>query len=201
VPFPGLISRTSSPVCLDMLTEDEQHAPLEDHPGAWAIHGLLEALARPGPRTFCGPSLSAVRRALGPCDGGRRGSLRVLTERLRGLEAEGILYRECEPTIPSALTYAITKRVRVKDIKQVLDEFNRLAQTWQQEDACQAPGIRGQISSPTAAGTPSSGKPDLASSRLPASPSAPGRYLGHLGPRDFSVHHTGGIWGEVSNEY
>ncbi|HMH07879.1 MAG TPA: helix-turn-helix domain-containing protein [Terriglobales bacterium] len=159
MPFPGLISRTSSPVSLDRLTEDEQHAPLEEHPGPWAIHGLLEALARPWTRhilwtlSISGPTrFGPRRRQVGGV------SPRVLTERLHGLEAEGILYRECEPTIPPAVTYGITKRVRVrvKDIKQVLDEFNRLAQTWQQEDASQAPGIRGQISSPTAAGTPSS---------------------------------------------
>ena len=39
-------------------------------------------------------------------------SSRVLTERLRGLEQKGILYREYEPTIPPAVTYGITKRMR-----------------------------------------------------------------------------------------
>ncbi|HMJ21643.1 MAG TPA: winged helix-turn-helix transcriptional regulator [Terriglobales bacterium] len=75
-----------------------------------------------------------------------------MTERLRGLEAEGILYRECEPTIPPAVTYGIAKRVRVrvKDIKQVLDEFNRLAQTWQQEDASRRPGSAGKSRAPRA---------------------------------------------------
>ena len=39
-------------------------------------------------------------------------SSRVLTERLRGLEQKGILYREYEPTIPPAVTYGIAKRMR-----------------------------------------------------------------------------------------
>jgi DNA-binding HxlR family transcriptional regulator len=59
-------------------------------------------------------------------------SSRVLTERLRGLEQKGIVYREYEPTIPPAVTYGITKRM--KEIKQVLGELNRLAETWQNED-------------------------------------------------------------------
>jgi DNA-binding HxlR family transcriptional regulator len=45
-------------------------------------------------------------------------SSRVLTERPRGLEQKGIVYREYEPTIPPAVTYGITKRM--KEIKQVL---------------------------------------------------------------------------------
>jgi DNA-binding HxlR family transcriptional regulator len=101
--------------------------------GPCAIHGLLEVLARPwamhilwtlstnGPTRF-----GALRRQ----DEGI--SSRVLTERPRGLEQKGIVYREYEPTIPPAVTYGITKRM--KEIKQVLGELNRLAETWQNED-------------------------------------------------------------------
>ena len=110
-----------------------------ESPGPCAIHGLLEVLARPwtmhilwslstnGPTRF-----GALRRQV---DGI---SSRVLTERLRGLEKQGIVYREYEPTIPPAVTYGITKRM--KDIRQVLDELKHLAQTWQQEDVDQTPG-------------------------------------------------------------
>jgi DNA-binding HxlR family transcriptional regulator len=106
-----------------------------------AIHGLLEVLARPwtmyilfilstnGPTRF-----GALRRQV---DGI---SSRVLTERLRDLEQRGFIYRNYEPTIPPAVTYGITKRMQ--DIGPVLDELNRLAQGWQQEDGLQAPKAR-----------------------------------------------------------
>ena len=68
-------------------------------------------------------------------------SSRVLTERLRGLEQKGIVYREYEPTIPPAVTYGITKRM--KEIKQVLGELNRLAETWQNEDGAHPHQARG----------------------------------------------------------
>ncbi|MGZ4732933.1 MAG: winged helix-turn-helix transcriptional regulator [Terriglobales bacterium] len=106
-----------------------------------AIHGLLEVLARPwtmhvlwilstnGPTRF-----GALRRQVEGI------SSRVLTERLRQLEQKGIVYREYEPTIPPAVTYGITKRM--KDIGQILDELNRLAQSWQEEDGAQAAKAR-----------------------------------------------------------
>jgi DNA-binding HxlR family transcriptional regulator len=37
-------------------------------------------------------------------------STKVLTERLRMLEAEGIVYREYKPTIPPEVTYGLTTR-------------------------------------------------------------------------------------------
>lgn len=107
-----------------------------EKPSPCAIHGLLEVLARPwtmhilwtlstnGPTRF-----GVLRRQVGGI------SSRVLTERLRGLEERGIVYREYEPTIPPAVTYGITKRM--KDIGTVLDDLNHLAQRWQEEDAAQ----------------------------------------------------------------
>jgi DNA-binding HxlR family transcriptional regulator len=98
-----------------------------------AIHGLLEVLARPwtmhilwtlstsGPTRF-----GVLRRQVEGI------SSRVLTQRLRELEEKGIVYREYEPTIPPAVTYGITKRM--KDIGQILDELNHLAQSWREED-------------------------------------------------------------------
>ena len=112
-----------------------------------AIHGLLEVLARPwtmhilwtlstnGPTRF-----GALRRQVEGI------SSRVLTERLRGLEQRGIVYREYEPTIPPAVTYGITKRM--KDIGQILDELNRLAQSWQEEDGARPPKARATVGSP-----------------------------------------------------
>jgi DNA-binding HxlR family transcriptional regulator len=105
-------------------------------PGPCAIHGLMEVLARPwtmhilwtlstsGPTRF-----GALRRQV---DGI---SSRVLTQRLRELEERGIVFREYEPTIPPAVTYGITKRMT--DIGQILDQLNRLAESWQHEDGSQ----------------------------------------------------------------
>ena len=110
-------------------------------PGPCAIHGLMGVLARPwtmhilwtlstsGPTRF-----GALRRQVEGI------SSRVLTQRLRELEDKGIIFREYEATIPPAVTYGITKRMN--DIGQILDQLNRLAESWQQEDGAQAPKAR-----------------------------------------------------------
>jgi len=94
-----------------------------------AIHGLLELLARPwimhilwtlshgGPMRF-----GVLRRAI---DGI---SSRVLTERLRMLEAQGFVFRKYEPTIPPAVTYGITDRM--KDMENVIRELDALGRKW-----------------------------------------------------------------------
>ena len=103
-------------------------------PKACPFHNLLEVLARPwtmhilwtlstqGPTRF-----GELRRQVAGI------SSRVLTERLRILEQEGFVFRDYKPTIPPAVTYGITSRM--KDISKVLDELNDLAKKWQQEDA------------------------------------------------------------------
>ena len=103
-------------------------------PKTCPFHNLLEVLARPwtmhvlwtlstqGPTRF-----GELRRQVTGI------SSRVLTERLRVLEQEGFVYRDYQPTIPPAVTYGITSRM--KDISKVLDELNDLAKKWQQEDA------------------------------------------------------------------
>src|SRR5882672_7553706 len=89
----------------------------------WTMH-VLWVLSTNGPTRF-----GALRRQVEGI------SSRVLTERLRVLEQKGIVYRQYEPTIPPAVTYGITKRM--KEIKQVLGELNRLAESWQNEDGAQ----------------------------------------------------------------
>ncbi|MGO8790932.1 MAG: winged helix-turn-helix transcriptional regulator [Terriglobia bacterium] len=103
-------------------------------PKACPFHDLLEVLARPwtmhilwtlstqGPTRF-----GELRRHVAGI------SSRVLTERLRVLEEKGFVFRNYKPTIPPAVTYGITSRM--KDISKVLDELNELAKKWQQEDA------------------------------------------------------------------
>lgn len=94
------------------------------------IGGLLELLARPwtlhilwtlsnrGPTRF-----GALRRQIEGI------SSRVLTERLRVLQDQGFVFREYEPTIPPAVTYGITDRM--KDIEKVLHQLDVLAAKWQ----------------------------------------------------------------------
>jgi DNA-binding HxlR family transcriptional regulator len=58
-------------------------------------------------------------------------SSRVLTERLRTLENRGFVFRHYQPTIPPAVTYGITDRM--KDIEKVLAQLEELARKWQGE--------------------------------------------------------------------
>jgi len=60
-------------------------------------------------------------------------SARVLTERLRTLEDNGFVFRHYHPTIPPAVTYGITERM--KDIEKVLHQLEGLARKWKDEGA------------------------------------------------------------------
>ena len=106
------------------------------------IHGLLDLLAKPwtmhilwalgtnGPTRF-----GTLRRSVEGI------SSRVLTERLRVLEEKGVVNRHYEATIPPAVTYSITNRM--KDIEKVFQELDKLAQKWQQEDLPRAQPVIG----------------------------------------------------------
>ena len=60
-------------------------------------------------------------------------SAKVLTERLRMLEAAGILHRAQEATIPPKVTYSFTPRGH--QLEALLDEINKLAQAWNLEES------------------------------------------------------------------
>lgn len=102
------------------------------HPSPCAIGGLLELLTRPwtlhilwslstnGPMRF-----GVLRKNVAGI------SSRVLTERLRLLEDKGFVFRDYQPTIPPAVTYGITDRM--KDIEKVLAQLEELARKWQGE--------------------------------------------------------------------
>jgi DNA-binding HxlR family transcriptional regulator len=104
------------------------------NPSPCAIGGLLELLTRPwtlhilwslstnGPMRF-----GVLRKNVAGI------SSRVLTERLRMLEEKGFVYRHYQPTIPPAVTYGITDRM--KDIEKVLAQLEGLARKWQGEGA------------------------------------------------------------------
>jgi DNA-binding HxlR family transcriptional regulator len=101
-------------------------------PSPCAIGGLLQLLTRPwtlhilwslstnGPMRF-----GVLRKNVAGI------SSRVLTERLRTLENKGFVFRHYQPTIPPAVTYGITDRM--KDIEKVLAQLEGLARKWQGE--------------------------------------------------------------------
>jgi DNA-binding HxlR family transcriptional regulator len=68
-------------------------------------------------------------------------SSRVLAERLRMLEARGFVYRKYEATIPPAVTYGLTSRM--DEMRPVLEQLDRLAGIWYEEDrrAGRLPGV------------------------------------------------------------
>jgi len=102
--------------------------------GSCPMAGLLETLARPwtmhilwalstgGPTRF-----GALRRKIGGI------SSRVLTKRLRNLEAKGFIFRQYKATIPPEVTYGLTSRMR--DIQKVLNELNRMSVKWKHRDS------------------------------------------------------------------
>jgi len=99
------------------------------NPSPCAISGLLEVLTRPwtmhilwvlghnGPQRF-----SALKQQVEGI------SSRVLTERLRTLEGKRFVFRHYEPTIPPAVTYSITERM--KDMEKVFQQLEAMARKW-----------------------------------------------------------------------
>ena len=103
-----------------------------ESPSPCAISGMLELLTRPWTLHILwslstnGPLRFGVLKKNVPGI-----SSRVLTERLRTLEEEGFVFRHYEQTIPPAVTYGITDRM--KDIEKVLAQLEGLARRWHME--------------------------------------------------------------------
>ncbi|SRR5260221_13625028 len=113
-----------------------------ERPSACPMDGLL--------RLLMGPWTSYVLWVLRTGGPARFGALKqqiagvsakVLTERLRALEAAGIVYRNYEPTVPPAVTYGLTPRGR--ELDGILDALNDVAVRWQNEDQ-RRPGQPGE---------------------------------------------------------
>ena len=84
--------------------------------GQWKTH-VIHALGTAGPCRF-----GVLRRRIGGI------SPKVLTQRLRELEADGLVWREVEPTIPPAVTYGLTDMGQ--EVEAVLRGFDGLAERW-----------------------------------------------------------------------
>jgi len=89
--------------------------------GPWTLH-ILWVLGNDGPARF-----GELRRKVEGI------SARMLADRLHLLEERGFIYRHYEATIPPAVTYGITDRM--KDINKVLGELEKLARKWGREDS------------------------------------------------------------------
>lgn len=97
-----------------------------------AIGGLLEILTRPWTLHILWSLSTNGPMRFGVLKKNVAGiSSRVLTERLRVLEDKGFVFRHYEPTIPPAVTYGITERM--KDIEKVLAQLEGLARKWNAE--------------------------------------------------------------------
>ena len=103
----------------------------------WTMH-VLWALSNSGPMRF-----GVLKRQIAGI------SSRVLTERLRTLEGAGFIFRHYEQTIPPAVTYGITERM--KDLEKVFVQLDALARKWQGDGAAITTGheVRRPSASPS----------------------------------------------------
>ena len=60
-------------------------------------------------------------------------SAKMLTERLRSLEAAGLVRRDYEPTIPPKVTYALTPRGH--ELDGVMEMLAEIGMRWEAEDS------------------------------------------------------------------
>lgn len=84
--------------------------------GEWTTH-ILWVLSTNGPTRH-----GELRRLIGGI------SSKVLTERLRMLEGQGVVFRHYEPTVPPKVTYGLTETGR--QIDHALRALHDVAQRW-----------------------------------------------------------------------
>ncbi|MDE2362781.1 MAG: helix-turn-helix transcriptional regulator [Hyphomicrobiales bacterium] len=68
-------------------------------------------------------------------------SPKVLADRLKRLEADGLVARDYQPTIPPTVSYSLT--ARGVQLKAMLDALGETAMRWQKEDESRASQKRG----------------------------------------------------------
>jgi len=95
--------------------------------GPWTMY-ILWSLRLEGPIRF-----GVLKRQL---DGI---SSKVLTQRLRMLEHEGLIYRNHKPTIPPEVSYGLTKHGQ--ELGNALDSLEAVARRWQKRG-----GVETQLS-------------------------------------------------------
>ena len=98
--------------------------------GPWTTY-IVWVLRSEGPQRF-----SALRRKVTGV------SAKVLTERLRALEAAGLVSRHYEPTIPPQVTYSLANRG--SELSPALDALNEIALRWAAADASAVSEREGQ---------------------------------------------------------
>lgn len=87
--------------------------------------GLILRVLLDGPRRF-----GQIQNAIGGL------SERMLSERLKELEAHGIVERRVYPTMPVRIEYALTEKGR--DLEGVVSAIQRWAERWESEPAATA---------------------------------------------------------------
>lgn len=113
------------------------------NPSPCAIGGMLELLTRPWTLHILWSLSHNGPMRFGILNKNVEGiSSRVLTERLRTLEDAGFVFRHYEATIPPAVTYGITDRM--KDIEKVLAQLEGLARKWHSEAEKSSPSQAGK---------------------------------------------------------
>lgn len=110
----------TKPTCVAKDTDNPMHRMLGVLAGPWTIY-LIWVLSTEGPMRF-----GALRRRIEGI------STKVLTERLRLLEAEGFVTRHYEPTVPPQVTYSPTERIA--ELLPVLRTFCELSRKWYSDD-------------------------------------------------------------------
>ena len=101
-------------------------------------------------------------------------SPKMLTDRLKRLEADGLVARDYQPTIPPTVSYSLTKRG--VQLKAMLDALGDVATRWRAEDAREGqkskPQNRGSAKAARQASSATALKTPRASSRARSLPSA-----------------------------
>lgn len=95
--------------------------------GQWKTH-VIHVLGTSGPCRF-----GVLRRTIGSI------SPKVLTQRLRELEADGLVWRAHEPTIPPAVTYGLT--AFGAQVHEVLQGLDALSDQWRDRPRERPAGI------------------------------------------------------------